>query len=39
LYGGDPEAIRTSITEGRHGAMPPMGAALGGSDDVRDVAQ
>ena len=39
LYGGEPEAISTSITEGRNGAMPPMGQALGGSEDVRDVAQ
>ncbi len=29
LYGGDPEAIKTSIMEGRNGVMPPMGAALG----------
>lgn len=37
LYGGEPEAIRASILEGRHGMMPPMGAALGSDDDVRDV--
>jgi cytochrome c oxidase cbb3-type subunit 3 len=29
LYGGAPEAIRTSILDGRNGMMPPMGAALG----------
>jgi cytochrome c oxidase cbb3-type subunit 3 len=29
LYGGDETAITTSITEGRHGAMPALGAALG----------
>ena len=29
LYGGDPEAIKTSILDGRNGTMPPMGAALG----------
>ena len=29
LWGGDPEAIRTSIAEGRTGAMPAFGAALG----------
>lgn len=29
LYGGTPEAIEASITMGRHGNMPPMGAALG----------
>jgi cytochrome c oxidase cbb3-type subunit 3 len=38
LYGGAPEAIRTSIAEGRSGVMPPMGKALGGSEDVKDVA-
>jgi cytochrome c oxidase cbb3-type subunit 3 len=37
LYGGEPEAIRTSILEGRSGMMPPMAAALGSDDDVRDV--
>ena len=36
-YGGDPETIRTSISEGRHGVMPPMGAVLGGEEGVRDV--
>ena len=39
LYGGEPEAIRTSITEGRSGVMPPMGKAVGDSESVRDVAQ
>jgi cytochrome c oxidase cbb3-type subunit 3 len=29
LYGGAPEAIKTSILNGRKGVMPPMGAALG----------
>lgn len=29
LYGGTPEAIKTSIMNGRNGIMPPMGAALG----------
>jgi len=37
LYGGEPEAIRTSILEGRNGMMPPMGAAVGGESEVRDV--
>lgn len=37
LHGGTPEAIRTTIIGGRNGVMPPMGAALGGSEDVRDV--
>jgi len=29
LWGGAPEAIKASITQGRTGVMPPMGAALG----------
>ena len=29
LWGGTPEAIKASIMEGRSGAMPPWGAALG----------
>lgn len=28
LYGGDPEQIQQSITEGRHGVMPPWGSQL-----------
>ncbi len=38
LYGGTPEAIKASITKGRQGVMPPMGAALGGTDEIADVA-
>lgn len=38
LYGGDPQTIELTITEGRHGQMPPMGAAVGTDDDVRNVA-
>ena len=36
LWGGTPEAIKTSITEGRMGVMPPFGPALGeqGTKDV-----
>jgi cytochrome c oxidase cbb3-type subunit 3 len=36
LWGGTPDAIRTSVTEGRMGVMPPFGAALGeqGAKDV-----
>lgn len=30
LWGGTPEAIRTTIAEGRTGVMPPFGPALGG---------
>ena len=38
LYGGDPAAIKTTITQGRNGVMPPMAAAVGGPEDVRNVA-
>jgi cytochrome c oxidase cbb3-type subunit 3 len=37
LWGGEPEAIRTSIAAGRTGVMPPFGEALGG-EGVKDVA-
>ena len=36
LYGGDPQTIKTSITEGRNGVMPPWGQVLSG-DDIKDV--
>ena len=36
LYGGTPQDIKTSITEGRNGVMPPWGQALSG-DDIKDV--
>ena len=38
LYGGEPAAIKASIAEGRNGTMPPMTAAVGSGEDVRDVA-
>jgi cytochrome c oxidase cbb3-type subunit III len=38
IWGGTPEAIETTITEGREGQMPPMAGALGTADDVADVA-
>ena len=38
LYGGTPEKIAETITGGRHGQMPPMAAAVGNSDDVKNVA-
>jgi cytochrome c oxidase cbb3-type subunit 3 len=38
LWGGTPEAIRTSIAEGRTGVMPPLGAAVGGDEGAKDVA-
>jgi cytochrome c oxidase cbb3-type subunit 3 len=38
LHGGTPEAITQSITKGRIGQMPPMAAAVGSADDVKNVA-
>jgi cytochrome c oxidase cbb3-type subunit 3 len=37
LYGGDPEVIRESITNGRMGVMPPLGPGLG-AEKVSNVA-
>ncbi len=39
LHGGQPEQIIETITMGRMGNMPPLAAALGTADDVRNVAQ
>ncbi|WP_293606409.1 cytochrome-c oxidase, cbb3-type subunit III [Polaromonas sp. UBA4122] len=39
LHGGSPDKIKESITKGRIGNMPPMAAAVGTPDDVRNVAQ
>jgi cytochrome c oxidase cbb3-type subunit 3 len=39
LYGGDPETIITTITNGRVGAMPALGAAIGGDEGVKAMAQ
>ncbi|WP_353093798.1 cytochrome-c oxidase, cbb3-type subunit III [Methylibium sp.] len=38
LYGGAPEQIAQSIAQGRQGLMPPMAAAVGSAEDVRNVA-
>ena len=38
LYGGAPGQIIESITQGRQGTMPPMAAAVGNADDVRNLA-
>ena len=38
LHGGTPEKIEESITLGRTGMMPPMAAAVGTPQDVRNVA-
>lgn len=37
LWGGSLEAIKTSIVEGRRGVMPPMAAAVGTAEDVRNL--
>jgi cytochrome c oxidase cbb3-type subunit 3 len=37
LYGGEPDVIKASITNGRNGIMPPFGPALGG-EGVKNVA-
>ena len=39
LHGGSPEKINETITNGRHAVMPPMAAAVGTPDDVKNVAQ
>jgi cytochrome c oxidase cbb3-type subunit III len=36
LYGGDPETIKTSITQGRQGAMPPWGALIN-DKEIQDI--
>jgi len=38
LYGGSLETITETITKGRMGVMPPMAAAVGTAEDVRNVA-
>ena len=38
LHGGSPDKIKETITKGRVGQMPPMAAAVGTPDDVRNVA-
>jgi cytochrome c oxidase cbb3-type subunit 3 len=38
LHGGSPEKISETIHNGRIGVMPPMAAAVGTADDVRNVA-
>ncbi len=38
LWGGDPAAIKATISGGRTGVMPPMAAAIGTPEDVRNVA-
>jgi cytochrome c oxidase cbb3-type subunit III len=38
LHGGAPEKIAETITSGRRGLMPPMAAAVGTPEDVKNVA-
>jgi cytochrome c oxidase cbb3-type subunit III len=38
LHGGTPEKITETLTAGRIGNMPPMAAAVGTADDVKNVA-
>ena len=38
LHGGEPDAIKTTIMNGRTGMMPPMAAAVGTDKDVENVA-
>jgi cytochrome c oxidase cbb3-type subunit 3 len=38
LWGGTPERIKETITNGRTGMMPPIAAAVGTAQDVRNVA-
>jgi cytochrome c oxidase cbb3-type subunit 3 len=38
LHGGDPDKIKETLLKGRAGNMPPMAAAVGTPDDVRNVA-
>ncbi len=38
LHGGSPEKIEETITNGRHGMMPAMGAMIGSEADVRNLA-
>ena len=37
-WGGTPEQIHETIAKGRMAIMPPMGAAVGSSDDIRNLA-
>ena len=39
LGGGTPDNIKANILNGRIGMMPPMAAAVGSADDVKNVAQ
>ncbi len=38
LWGGTPDKIKETLNQGRNGVMPPMAAAVGSPEDVRNVA-
>jgi cytochrome c oxidase cbb3-type subunit 3 len=38
LYGGDAATIETTILNGRNGVMPALGAAVGGEDGIKELA-
>jgi cytochrome c oxidase cbb3-type subunit III len=38
LYGGSPEKIQETITNGRMGMMPPMAAMVGSDEDIKNLA-
>jgi cytochrome c oxidase cbb3-type subunit 3 len=38
LYGGEPETIKATITNGRNGVMPSQATFVGGEDGAKDVA-
>ena len=38
LYGGSADKIKETLTLGRNGQMPPMAAAVGGEDNVKNLA-
>ena len=38
LYGGSPEKIKETITNGRIGVMPPMAVVVGNEEDIKNVA-
>lgn len=38
LWGGDPQAIKTTILNGRNGVMPSFAAAVGGATEVENLA-
>ena len=38
LHGGDLDKFKETIAKGRQGMMPPMAAAVGGAEDVKNVA-